>query len=122
MRVYRRYRCDFGHQWIVQRKQGEAESPEDVNCPEGHEAVTCNEEEPADEVQIVLRPAARVVDRAKGQLGLEGRYWLVLLDRAGAELCSSTAHYSWEQAIRLAELFRGKSPDRALQWWNRRSP
>jgi hypothetical protein len=32
MEIYRRYRCDFGHEWLVAR---------------GHEAVTCEKEIPA---------------------------------------------------------------------------
>ena len=89
MFVHRRYTCDFGHQWIVRRLGGEAEQTGDAICPEGHEAVTCQLEVPADEVQVLLRPAARVSDQITGQLMLEGRYWLVSLDRYGEELrCS----------------------------------
>jgi len=122
MLVYRRYQCDLGHEWVVQRKQGQPEEPGDVECPEGHEAITCNEEEPADVVQILIRPAARIVDKIKNQIALEGRYWVVLLDRSGLELCSSMEHYSWEEAVALATLFRGKDTERAMQWWRRKSP
>lgn len=122
MRVYRVYHCDFGHQWTVTSQQGEPEKVEDTCCSEGHEAVTCNEELPADEVQILLRPAARIVDSVTGQVWLSARYFVVLLDRADQEICVSMEHYSWDESIKLAELFKGKDKARALEWWRRRSP
>ena len=122
MFVHRRYTCDFGHQWIVRRRADEAEEADDVICPKGHEAVTCQLEVPADEVQVLLRPAARVSDQVTGQVTLEGRYWLVLLDRNGEELRCSSETYSWEDAVSLGKLFKGKSEVRAQEWWNRKNP
>ena len=122
MRVYRQYCCDYGHVWTVNTQEGEPELEEDLRCPHGHEAVTCEEEQPADEVQTLLRPAARIVDRVTGQTSDSGRYFVVLLDRADRELCTSIQHYSWDEAIKLAGLFKGKSASRALDWWKRRSP
>jgi hypothetical protein len=122
MRVYRRYRCDFGHEWTLPRQDDEPERKEDTYCPEGHEAVTCKEEQPADEVQVLLRPAARIVDRVKGQVALSGRYWLLLLDRFDKTLCVSSRDYSWDEAVRLAGLFKGKDHVQAMEWWSRESP
>jgi hypothetical protein len=96
MRVYRSYLwsylCDRGHAWTVTSREGAPEEAVETRCPEGHEAVTCHEALPADEVQILLRPAARVVDRETGNTWHSGRYFLVLLDRADRELCASKAH------------------------------
>jgi hypothetical protein len=122
MRIFRVYRCDFGHQWTVMCQQGDPEEAEDTCCPEGHEAVTCNEELPADEVQVLLRPAARIVDRVTEKVWLTGRYFLVLFDRTDRELCVSKEHYTWDQAIKLAGLFKGKPESRALAWWKRKAP
>lgn len=122
MRVYRQYCCDYGHRWEVERESGDPERPDDTRCAEGHEAVTCNEAEPTDEVQVLLRPAARVVDRVKGQRALDDRYWLVLLSREGQELRKSSKHYAWDEAVSIGKLFRGKDPTRAMEWWARRSP
>lgn len=122
MREYRRYRCDEGHEWTLCRDSNEAERKPDGLCPQGHEAVTCSKELPADEVQVVLRPAARIVDAARGQVWHAGTYWLVLLDRADVELCVSRERYSWDDVIRLAGLFRGSSRERALLLWQRRRP
>lgn len=117
MRVTRYYRCDFGHRWIVDgKRQGDPESPEEVLCQEGHEAITCQEKIPPDEVQILFRPETRVFDEPKG------RYQVVLLDREDRELCASEKHYSWEDAVQLANLFRGKPAEQAMKWWSRRSP
>lgn len=122
MRVYRRYRCDQGHEWTVVRKEEQPEIADDTRCPQGHEAVTCNEESPSEEVQILLRPAARIVDKVTGRVWQSGRYFVALLDRADRELCVSSAHYSWDDAIRLAALFKGKDESRALEWWRRKEP
>jgi hypothetical protein len=122
MRVYREYHCDFGHQWTVLSRQGEPEREQDTFCPEGHEAVTCNEQLPADEVQILLRPASRVVDSVTGKVRHSERYYLVLFDRADREMCVSKADYSWDEVVKLAALFHGKDESRALVWWKRRAP
>ncbi len=120
MRLYRRYRCDHGHEWTVVSQEGTREDADQVVCPNGHEAVTCNEELPADEVQIVVRPASRVADRVTGAVLHAERYYLVLLDRADRELCASRQHLSWDEAIQLSALFRGKSASTALDWWRRK--
>ena len=122
MRVYRRYRCDYGHEWTLIRQKGEPEMEGETRCPEGHEAITCNEEPPADEVQILLRPASRIVDNVTGQIWGSGRYYLVLFDRSDTELCVSMEHYSWDEVVELASLFKSKSVTRALEWWKRKSP
>jgi len=120
MREYRRYRCDHGHAWEVLRDVGEDERPEDIVCPSGHEAIVCMREHPADEVQIVYRPAARIVDPVKNQVQGSGRYYLVLLDREDREICASANTYSWDEVVQMSQLFRGKTKSRALEYWNRR--
>lgn len=120
MRVYRRYRCDLGHEWTVAGQEQDVVSAAETLCPEGHEAVTCNEELPVDEVQVLVRPGARIVDRVTGMASHSGRYYLVLLDRADRELCTSSELFSWEEAVQLAGLFKGKDASRALEWWRRK--
>lgn len=122
MEVDRLYQCDYGHHWVVQKQKGDAELPEDIICPEGHEAVTCREDEPADEVQLLIRPAAKIVDRVTGQRAHERKYRVLLLDRTGAEICRSNNMYSWEDAITVGSLFREKSVEQAVKWWARRNP
>lgn len=122
MKVFRRYRCDEGHEWLIGRNENEPELPEDQTCPDGHAAVTCRIECPVDDVQVLLSPAARIVDDVKGQRILNDRYLLSLLDRTGAELCSSRDNYSWDEVVKLAFLFKGKSVEDALTWWGRRKP
>jgi len=122
MEVQRHYACDFGHRWIVVADEGAPERLEDTVCPKGHEAVTCRIELPADEVQVLMKPAARVADRVTKEVVDSGLYWLVLLDRGGQELLRSTKKYSWEGVVALAGLFRGKDPDTAKKWWDRKRP
>jgi hypothetical protein len=120
MLVFRAYRCDFGHEWTVQCEEDAPERPEDTHCFAGHEAVTRRVEEPVDEVQVVIRPAARIVDRVRQQVAGAGTYRLVLLDRTGKELVHSDMAYSLESVSSLARLFAGKAPSAALALWARR--
>jgi len=101
--------------------QDEVENVADTVCPDGHDAITCNEELPADEVQVLVRPAARIVDRVTGTLSHSGRYYLVLLDCADREICASTEHYAWDDALKLAGIFKGKDANRARDWWRRKA-
>jgi len=121
MKIVRRYRCDEGHEWFVQRRDTEEESPADQMCPHGHVAVTCRVEYPVDDVQVLISPAARVVDPEKGQRTLNDRFYLSLLDKAGAEVCYSREHFEWEEALKLASFFKGKSVEQARSWWMRRN-
>jgi hypothetical protein len=77
---------------------------------------------PADEVQVLIKPAARIVDAAREQRVLEGRYFVALLDRSDAVIEVSEKDYDWEDAIALARLFRGKSAAEARKWWARKKP
>lgn len=43
-----------------------------------------------------------------------GRYYVVLRDRADRELCVSSKGYAWDEAVKLAELFKGKDASRAF--------
>lgn len=121
MRVYRRFRCEFGHEWTLQTSSGDP-VPSDARCPEGHQAVTLSEEPPADEFQILIRPAARIVDPVSGQVWLSGRYYVLLLDRDDQTVRLSSEHYGWEDALKTAALFRGKPTAEALKWWERKRP
>jgi hypothetical protein len=121
MRIFRHYHCDYGHQWTVQRQHKEDEQPSDLICPEGHPAITGRVELPADDVQILISPAARVVDQLKRQRILDGRYYLSLLDQNGKELCSSKEHYDWNAVMKLAAFFTDKAIEQALAWWATRN-
>jgi hypothetical protein len=121
MRVFRSYRCDYGHHWEVHRHDSEEEQPSDGVCPEGHPAITCCVELPVDDVQILISPAARVVDQLRRQRILGQRYYLSLLDKTGAELCASRDHYDWDTAVQFASFFKDKSAEQALAWWSKRN-
>jgi hypothetical protein len=121
-RVYRNYRCDHGHDWEVERDSDEPEHDEDAQCAFGHEAVTRTDQIPVDEIQVLIRPAARIVDSITGQVGLEGRYWVVLLDPSDGELRRSSRHYVWEEAVQLARVVRGKDERSAVEWWDEKDP
>jgi hypothetical protein len=120
MRIYKRYRCDHGHEWTVQTVNGAVDEIDDTYCPLGHIAITCNLETPSDEVQVLLRPAARIVDRITGSEWGKGRYFIVLLDCNDQEIGVSHNHFSWDEVLKLASLFKGKDKKSAMEWWKRK--
>ena len=115
------YQCDLGHEWTVSARQGALERVEDTFCAEGHEAVTCREEPPADRVQLLLRPAARIIDSVTGRVRFADRYVVVLLSRDDAELCSSEKQYAWDDAVALAALFKECDERQAVELWKERA-
>jgi hypothetical protein len=72
-------------------------------------------------VQILISPAARVVDQLRRQRFLDGRYYLSLFDKNGAELCASKEHYDWDTVVKLAAFFKDKAIEQALAWWAKRN-
>jgi hypothetical protein len=84
-------------------------------------AVTCRVEYPVEDVQILISPAARVVDPEKGQRTLNDRFYVSLLDRTGAEILASRESFDWGEAVKLASFFKGKSVEQARIWWDRRN-
>jgi hypothetical protein len=72
-------------------------------------------------VQILISPAARVIDRVRRQRILDRRYYLSLLDKSGTELCASRDHYDWDTAVKFAAFFKDKSIEQALAWWAKRN-
>jgi len=122
MKIFRNYMCDDNHHWLICRDESEGELAGDNICPYGHAAVTCRIEYPVDDVQVLLSPAARIVDNVKAQRTLDDRYYISLLDKRGVELSFSKEHYSWDEVVKLAFLFKGKSIEAALLWWRRKKP
>ena len=114
------YQCEFGHRWVKRRTAEASEPASDTVCSHGHEAVTCSEQSPADRVLMLIEPAARVVDRARGQIGHDGMFWLVLLDHEMTELRRSNESYGWETATKLMQRFANKTKEQALKWWDRK--
>ncbi len=73
-------------------------------------------------MQVLLRPASRVVDSVKRQVWLSGRFFVVLLDREDKEVAASAEHYSWEKAVEVGRLFKGKDLATAVRWWGKMAP
>ncbi len=120
MKVYWRYTCDFGHEWVLYRDEDVAESESDSYCPEGHPAVTLIKERPVDEVQITFRPAARIVDPVKFQVIMKGRYSLVLTDINEMQQLVSKQSFRWHEVVQLAAMFRGLSWSDTADLWRRK--
>lgn len=126
LRARWRYRCDFGHPGAAWEVAGRDAAPpiEDPRCCDGHEAVNEACYLPADEVQVLLRPVAWV-SKQDGNAAISGgarTYKLVLLDRADCELLESAADYGWDEAVKIAQRFRGKTSKEATKWWSLKPP
>ncbi|MDM4772966.1 hypothetical protein, partial [Solimonas sp. SE-A11] len=88
--------------------------------PHGHPAIQASLPVPVDDVQILISPATHIVDKVRGQRWPEDQYYFSLLNKEGVEIAMSRGHYGWDDAIKLATFFKGKSVEQALMWWARR--
>lgn len=105
------YCCDFGHTWTRYREEDASEMPGDNVCPEGHEAVVLRKQPMLDMVQIAIRPAARIVDSVKGQVGHEYEYYLVVTDLHGDAERMSRKPLAWHDVKASLDRFRTQ-PDK----------
>ena len=108
------YMCDESHQWRVFREQNSPPAEGDETCEFGHPAVTCSRQPLSSGIDIVLRPARRVVDDVRSQVHGQSRYFLVLRDLQSSTELSSVRDYPWEEAIRLVTPLHGLPPPNAL--------
>lgn len=113
MKAYWIYRCDEGHTWMLFRDENAVENPPDSVCPFGHEAVTLHKERMLDAVQVSLRPAARIVDRVKQQVGHEHEFYLVVTNLHTGEERMSRRPSTWKDIKNLADRFRNLPASKA---------
>jgi hypothetical protein len=122
MKVYWIYTCDYGHEWTILRDEKAQAVPEDRICPFGHESVTLQKWRPIDLVQIMLKPAAVLVDTFTNQIQYEKEYWLILSDIEDIEKLVSSRPYLWREVLSLAEKFQGRSKASAWELWGKIKP
>lgn len=106
MKVYWIYRCDHGHSWTIFRDEDAAERAGDGVCPFGHDAVTLGKQRLIDAVQVSIRPAGRVVDPVKRQIGHEYEFYFVITDLHCEAERMSVKTYAWAQIMAIADRFR----------------
>jgi hypothetical protein len=95
------------------RDEDAGEDPEDAVCPFGHEAVMLFKHRLIDAVQVAIRPAARVVDSVKGQVGHEYEFFLVITDlHTGKEMMTHRTYW-WADVKDLADRFRNLPAEKA---------
>jgi hypothetical protein len=118
MKVYWRYQCDYGHSWTLFRDENSVEQPEDIHCPEGHEAIILKKSRPIDRLEITFRPAGFTSDKITNKLWGEKRYRLILSDLENVETRTSRITYSWQEVIQLADRFKDIAAESAWNLWN----
>ena len=106
MKAYWFYSCDFGHDWTFFRDEDTVINPHDEMCPFGHEAVTLSKQPMLDMVQVAIRPAARIVDKVKGQTAHEYEYYLVVTDLHNNIERMSRQPLTWHDAKAALDRFR----------------
>lgn len=116
---YRRYRCDFGHEWILFRDEKDPELESERVCPDGHEVITKRCEKAIDDTQITFRPAGRILDPIKGQEFMRGRYYVVLSNLDGTTELVSNVTFTWDEACRFAQRFDKRPFDWTLKQWDK---
>ena len=114
------YQCDKGHSWEVYRDLDADERPEDTCCPHGHEAVTLKKCPAARRLEVVIHSAGRVVDKLKGQIAGEGRFYVSLRDNSGEVTATSGNAMALEDASELAGKLAQMSDEMAEKYLVRR--
>ena len=102
--------CDFGHHWTLFVDVQIAEKKDDGLCPvcvESTEAVMLKKCPVANEVQITIRPASRIVDRVKQQIALRGKYYIIISDISESWHKVSEKTYSWNETMEIIRNFAG---------------
>jgi len=118
MKVYFRYRTDSGDEWLVFREEGGPEYTNETKSENGEEAVTKQKEVPVDIVLVALRPATRIVDSVKGQQLDKDKYHVVVSDRSGTFELMTEEIYGWDEALKVASLFRNTDSRKARRIWH----
>lgn len=113
------YQCDKGHSWEVYRDLDADERPEDACCPHGHEAVTLKKCPAARRLEVVIHSAARVVDKLKGQIVGEGRFYVSLRDHNGEVTVTSCKPMALADASDMAGKLAQMSDDMAEKYLRR---
>jgi hypothetical protein len=123
MKVFRNYHCDFGHNWEVYVDENTPETETDCRCTEGHEAITCSTEIPADLVQLTICPAMRIIGLAPlQQVVLERMFRVFISDREGNLLRTSKEVYTFRNAVNMIERFTNKTAADACAYWDHINP
>lgn len=114
---YRRYRCDFGHQWTVANDHAGSEAEHQPKCEFGHEAITCSIEKPIEDVIISFIPAGRVTDAGRGAEICRGRYYLLISNWDRTRELRTTNPATFDEVSNLAKRFEKRSFEWAEKNW-----
>ena len=116
---YRRYRGDFGHEWVLFRDEQDPEQESERICPEGHQVITKRREKAIDDTQVTFRPAGRIVDPVKGQELMRGRYYVVLSNMDSSQELVTKSTFSWDEACQFAQRFDKRPFEWTLKQWDK---
>ena len=120
MRVWWEFRCDDGHAWEVYIDDAPDPPDELAICPiDGSEAITAHREPPADRVRVTLVSGARIVDKVKGQVWRENRYYLEVSACDGSQILRSAQDFDWDSAVERASWFNNHTWEEAVSRWKR---
>lgn len=114
MKIRFSYECDSGHRWFKERDEEALEPLEDTYCPDGHEAVICRKERPANIVSVCIRPLERRSANRPSDGFDVGVFQVCLIDVNDFLFWISEAMNA-ETAIKRANLLIGKSPEESLR-------
>ena len=120
MKIWWEVDCDLGHHWTIVLPEGVAPPDDETRCPvDGSPAVTAARQPPADRVVVTIRPAARVVDAATGQIGRDSEYFLEISSHDARESRQSARVFSWDEAVQKATMFQKATWELAVRRWAR---
>lgn len=106
MNIYWVYACEEGHTWVLFGPD-DATMEEVQTCRYGHVVTMCKRCQLVEEVQASVRPAARIVDTVKNQIGSKNRYFIVITNLKSGQDRMSSRDYKWDDAVDLLARFKG---------------
>ena len=112
------YFSENGDLWQLFVEDDYQETQADTLAHNGNEAVTRTEMPAIDKVQVTIIPAARIVDKVKGQVAREKLFHLKLSLINGDDwFAISQQAFSKEEILQYASLFVGLNKFQAERVW-----
>ncbi|MDO4881569.1 MAG: hypothetical protein Q3983_09830 [Capnocytophaga sp.] len=112
------YFSEKGDVWQLFVEDNYEETQADTIAHNGNEAVMRFEMPTTDKVQVTIIPAARTVDKIKGQVGNEKHFYLKLSLINGDDwFAISQQAFSKEEILQYASLFVGLNKFQAERVW-----
>jgi hypothetical protein len=104
--MFHRFRCDYGHEWVLFSEALPRHLSAAQPCVEGHEAVTEQRETPVHKYYCSIIPAERTIEsRSGGNVIGKGLYLVLVSEIGGSNSWISTRPMPLDSASEVVRVF-----------------